>query len=101
MGGYAVEPLLGTLVFANQDADGTSMAEIRDWWYSRIPAGTVGDEELWERLYDDRLDAVFDEFDDTGIWERDDTSLALTDLGRECTLALLAAVDAGILHPDS
>jgi hypothetical protein len=101
MGGHAVEPLLGALMIANLDGDGASMAEIRDWWYSRIPATTVGDEEFWQRLYDNRLDAVFDEFDDTGIWERDDTSLALTDLGRECTLALLAAVDAGILHPDS
>jgi hypothetical protein len=96
LGPDAVEPLAGALVMAMEGPDGSvPMADIREWWYSQIPASTIADREFWRELYDARLDAALDQFDDMGLWLRDDKALRLTDLGREGTLALLAAMEAG------
>jgi hypothetical protein len=94
----SAQPLSGALVFAMEGADGSvPMADIREWWYSQIPASTIADPDFWRELYDERLDSVLDQFDDMDLWVRDDRSLELTDLGRECGLALFAAMEAGLL----
>ena len=97
IGSYEREPLMGVLAKAVLRDGPVPMEEIRAGWDARLPASMS---DLLESVWPGRLDVVLHQYDDTGIWERSDRELVLTDLGRDFALVYLKMIEEGWLDDE-
>lgn len=106
LGREDVEPLVGLLLVPGVTDEGSvPLDAVRAWWDSRWAGGRgLGPpvDELVKEIWRDKVDYVLDMFDDCGLWDRDDETIAVTDFGRTFTLILSdALLDDGVLAPHS
>lgn len=58
----------------------------------------VSTNELVKEIWREKVDFVLGMFDDSGLWERDDTNITVTDFGRAFTVVLSDAfLEDGVL----
>lgn len=88
------EPLVGLLLLLAGEAGGVAgLNEVRAWWQSLEPVGQRRSAKRSAR-HADRLERALVEFDDVGLWRRQESRLAITDLGRECLVVLVEVLGA-------
>lgn len=101
LGPHAIEPVVRALDFLmGEEEDEVPIQTLREWWLSGAPRSWSVDAEFMHELWRDRLDRAMFHFDDTGLWQRDETTVRLTDLGREFGPVLVNAADTGLLSDD-
>lgn len=97
-----VRALLFHLLLAE---DGTvDIRGFRRWWHTRSAFGATPQTpelvRLVTNLQNERLDWALQMFADTALWVRDGDRLTITDFGREFTVVVGKAVEAGYFDDD-